>query len=422
MLTGTLLRSSSVTVMAVLLAAFIGLLLNDTLTSFVTHGYGPSALGKASMALPFAAAACAGSAAWEAARLRRGRVLDQAPVRGRLTIALPVLVPVWTMGVVGLGIALAISATAVGALPPFSHLGMAAALGPLLAATTLAGYVLGSLLPGIAAAPIALLAGFFFTAFPASWESAWPRQLVAGGFGSCCSIGSVIDPTAVWAAVLFAGGVCGAALILIHRRSARHAVLALVLLAAGAAGAVALAKPLGYEPVIARDTSELVCDAKARPRICLWPEVADDATVIQRTRTYATRITEAGLPVPATLTQNRKAAPAADTAVFGINENPRADDLAANLASTALPALPACARTTGKFAAYPARAPLMAWIIAIATHNPPNPGRTNPQETALVRKVLDQPHQTQLAWYEMNRQALTTCDQPPHLDIPGAAR
>ncbi|MET9699913.1 hypothetical protein ABZY31_23720 [Streptomyces sp. NPDC006529] len=420
--TRTLLRSSSATVMAVLLAAFIGLLLNDTLTSFVTRGYGPSALGKASTVLPFAAAVCAGSAAWEAARLRRGRILDQAPVRGPVAIALPVLVPVWMMGVVGLGIALAISATAAGAVPPFSHLGMAAALGLLLAATTLAGYVLGSLLPGIAAAPIALLAGFSFTAFPASWAAAWPRQLVAGGFGSCCSIGSVIDPTAIWAAVLFAGGVCAAALTLMHRRSARHAALALVLLTAGAGGAVALAKPLGYVPVSARDASDLVCDAEARPHICLWPEVADDAAIIQQTRTYATRLTEAGLPVPATLTQNRTAAPAADTAVFGINENPTPEDVAANLAGTALPPLPACARATGTFAAYPARAPLMAWVIAIATHTPPNPGRTNPRETALVRSVLDQPRQTQLAWYEVNRQALSTCDQPPRLDIPGAAR
>ncbi|MGW0395843.1 DUF7224 domain-containing protein [Streptomyces sp. NPDC003042] len=420
MLTRTIIRSSSATIMFFLLTGFIAFLLNDTLTSFVTHGYGPSALGKASMALPFAAAACAGSAAWEAARLKRGRVFYQAPVRGRLGIALPVLLPVWLMGVTGMGVALVISSTAVGAVPPLSHLGMLAAHGLLLAANVLGGYLLGSVLPALAAAPLGLVAGFFLMAFPASWESSWPRQLVAGGFGSCCSVGNVISPKAVWVAVIFAAALCAAALAVIHRTSLTTTVLALVLIVGSAAVAIPLAKPLGYDPVIARDTSELVCSAQGEPRICLWPENADDTTVIRQTRTYAARMKEAGLAIPPSLTQNRSPKPGETT--FGINESPRPEDLAANLANAVLPPLPACARATGKFAAYPARAPLMAWLMAIASQSPPKPGRFSPEEAALAQKALQQSRETQLAWYETNRQALTTCDQPPRLDPAGAAQ
>ncbi|MFK0049995.1 hypothetical protein ACIQU4_38990 [Streptomyces sp. NPDC090741] len=420
MLTRTLIRSSSATVMFFLLAGFVALLLNDSLTSFVTRGYGPDALGKAAMALPFAAAACAGSAAWEAARLKRGRVFDQAPVRGRLGIALSLLLPVWLMGLAGMGVALVISSTAVDAVPPLSHLGMIIAFALLLAANVLGGYLLGSALPALAAAPLGLVAGFFLMAFPASWESSWPRQLVAGGFGSCCSVGSVISPKAVWVAVIFAAALCAAALALIHRASLPTAVLALVLVAASAAVVIPLARPLGYNPVVARDTSELVCNAQGEPRICLWPESADDTTVIRQTRTYAGRMKEAGLPVPARLTQNRSPKPG-ETA-FGINANPRPEDLAANLANAVLPPVPACARATGKFAGYPARAPLMAWLMSIASQSPPQPGRFTPDEAALAQKVLQQPRETQLAWYERNRQALTACDQPPRLDPTGAAQ
>ncbi|MGW7313151.1 DUF7224 domain-containing protein [Streptomyces sp. NPDC054865] len=420
MLTRTLLRSSSATIMSFLLAGFIAFLLNDTLTNFVTQDYGPSALGKASMALPFAAAACAGSAAWEAARLKRGRVFHQAPVRSRLGIALPVLLPVWLMGLAGMGVALVISSTAVGAAPPLSHLGMLIAQALLLAANVLGGYLLGSVLPALAAAPLGLVTGFFLMAFPASWESPWPRQLVAGGFGSCCSVGNVISPKAVWVAVIFAAALCAAALAVIHRTSLATTALALVLVAGATAVAIPLAKPLGYDPVVARDASELICNAQGDPRICLWPENADDTTVIGQTRTYAARLKEAGLPVPTSLTQTRSPKPGETT--FGINENPRPEDLAANLANAVLPPLPVCARTTGKFDAYPARAPLMAWLMAIASQSPPQSARFRPEEAAIAQQVLQQPRETQLAWYENNRQALTTCDQPPRLDPTGAAR
>ncbi|MFI5831861.1 hypothetical protein ACIA6C_32165 [Streptomyces sp. NPDC051578] len=415
----TLLRSSSATLMLPLLAGFVVFLLNDTLALNATAGYGPSTVGQASYVLAFAAAACAGSAAWEGARLKRGQVFGRAPARGPLAIALPVLAPVWGMGMTGLAAALLISASAVGAPPAPSHLGMVGAQALLLAAATLTGYLAGCLLPGIAAAPIALTAGFCLTAFPVSMNSSWPRHLVAGAFSECCSVGSVIDPRAIWAPVAFATGVIAAALLLIHRSTLRSRAVALLLVAAGTAAALPPALGLGYSPLTARDASELVCDTRDRPQVCLWPELATDSRVVSQTRVYAARLEQAGLRVPAVLTENRDPGPG--EARFAVPSRPQAAEIALNLASAVMPGIPECARRTGTFPSYPARAPVMAWITSVALQTPPGPEHLSPNEATLVQRVLHEPRERQLAWYESNRKALTTCDQPPRLELPGAA-
>ncbi|MFF2193516.1 hypothetical protein [Streptomyces sp. NPDC058157] len=416
----TLLRSSSATVLLPVLLCFNLLAVHANLRINVLKGYGPAVFGQAAYALPFVIAACAGSAAWEGARLRRAGVFDQAPVRGRLGIVLPVLVPVWLMGVSGLLAALVISAVASGAAPAPSHLGMLGAEGLLAAAATLTGYLAGRLLPGIVAAPVTLTAGFCLAAFPAAMDRAWPRQLVAGEFSMCCSTGSVIDPRAVWAPLIFAGGLCAAALLLVHRPTPRNGALALLLAAAGAAAALPSAHGLGYYSVTARPDAELVCDTAGRPRVCLWPEVAADGRVVAQTRTFAARLEKAGVPMPATLTDTRTLGPG--EARLGLRNHPRgAEDLASSLTSALLPpqGLPECARLTGRYPAIRASAPLSAWLTAVALQSPPRPGQLSPDDTALVRQVLGAPHERQLAWFEYNREALTTCDRPALLTVPG---
>lgn len=70
----TLLRSSSAGLMLVFLAGYVLLLLSEPITMGTVPGYGPSVLGNASYTIPFAAAACAASGAWEGARDRKSVV------------------------------------------------------------------------------------------------------------------------------------------------------------------------------------------------------------------------------------------------------------------------------------------------------------------------------------------------------------
>ncbi|MEU2452504.1 hypothetical protein ABZ605_20805 [Streptomyces sp. NPDC012765] len=415
----TLLRSSSAGLMLVLLAGYVLLLLSEPITMGTVPGYGPSVLGNASYTIPFAAAACAASGAWESARLRRGNVFGQTPSRSRLAIALPMLVPVWAMGVAGMLIAIGVAVSAAGTLPPFSHLGMFVVYALLMAAATLAGYLLGGRLPHLAAAPLAMVAGFCLTAFPGSWDTPWPRHLVAGAYDSCCSVGSVIDPVAVWAPLLFTGGIITACLLAIAQASRWKPLAALV---AASVASVFLVVNMDYDPVADRNPDALVCDTAGVPEVCLWPETPGRTRIAATTRTYSGRLKDAGLPVLSSLTQNRDLKPG--QAGFGGKGQVREQDITANLANTLLPPIPECARTSHKYPAFPARGPLTAWLTAIATQAPPAPvqGRVSPDDAKLAQKVLTLPSDRQHAWYETNRAALTGCDQKPNLNPEGAGR
>ncbi|WP_030206285.1 hypothetical protein [Streptomyces sp. NRRL S-87] len=415
----TLLRSSSAGTMLVFLAGYVLLLLSEAITSSAVPGYGPSVLGSASYTIPFAAAACAASGAWEGARLRRGNVFGQTPARGRLAVALPLLVPVWAMGVAGMLVAVGVAVSAAGTLPSLSHLGMFAVYALLMAAATLAGHLLGGRLPQLAAAPLAMVAGFCLTAFPGSWDTPWPRHLVAGAYDSCCSVGSVIDPVAVWAPLLFTGGITTACLLAIARAGRWKPLAALV---AASAASVLLVIDMDYEPVADRNPEALVCDTAGVPEVCLWPETPGRARIAAITRTYSGRLKGAGLPVPSSLTQNRDLKPG--QAGFGGSGQVREQDIAANLAHTLLPRIPECARTSHRYPAFPARGPLTAWLTAIAEQAPPAPvrGRVSPDDARLTEKVLALPSDRQRAWYETNRAALTGCDQGPALNPEGAGR
>ncbi|MFD0378039.1 hypothetical protein [Streptomyces sp. NPDC127112] len=415
----TLLRSSSAALMLVFLAGYVLLLLSEPITAGTVRGYGPSVLGNASYTIPFAAAACAASGAWEGARLCRGNVFGQTPSRSRLAIALPLLAPVWAMGVAGMLIAVGIGVSAAGTLPPFSHLGMFVVFAMLMAAATLAGYLLGGLLPQLAAAPLAMVLGFCLTAFPGSWDTPWPRHLVAGAYDSCCSVGSVIDPMVVWGPLLFTGGIIASCLLVIAQAK-RWKPLA-VLIAASAAS-VYLVVNVSYSPVTDRNPDALVCDTAGAPEVCLWPETPDRSRIVATTRTYSGRLQSAGLPMLASFTQNRDLKPG--QAHFGGKGQVREQDVAANLTNTLLPPIPECARTSRKYPAYPARGPLTAWLTAIATQTPPAPvqGRISPDDAKLAQKILTLPSDRQHAWYETNRTALTGCDQQPTLNPEGASR
>ncbi|MFJ9646154.1 hypothetical protein [Streptomyces sp. NPDC101206] len=416
----TLLRTSSAVALLPFLLLHVVLLLGDGMAASVVAGYGPSVVGPASYALAPAAAACSAAGAWEAARLRRGRVLDQAPVRSPFAVALGVLLPVWGMGLVALAAALIVTSRAAGALPAPAHAGMVGAYAAVLAAASLLGYLLGRVLPGLAAAPVAMVVGFCAVAYPGAFDPPWPRHLVAQAYESCCAPGQVIDPAAVWAPFVLAGGLCVAAGLVVHPFFKAARVLAVATAAAAAAVAVWLVHDLDYNPVLARDPSDLVCDTEGRPTVCLWPETPDRGGVVRLVRSHTARLAEAGVPVADTLS----AAPREGQAAFGRNGVVRGTDMGHRLASMLMPPVPDCARTTRQYPAVRDRSTLQVWLTAKATGVLPDaaPDRSTAEDVDLVRQVLAQPRAVQLAWYEQYRQALSGCTGRPDREIPGAAR
>ncbi|MER5888305.1 hypothetical protein ABT160_31175 [Streptomyces sp. NPDC001941] len=421
MLLRTLIRSSAATYLLPFLLGFVLIALNDDLSSWVTAHYWLSVTGTSTFTLPFVSAACAAVAAWEGARLHRGRVFDQAPVRSQLAISLPVLLPVAVMGLLGMLAALFAAASAADVGPGLPHPGILTVILGVLLANTLVGYIVGRVLSAVLAVPLALIGSFFAGAYPSSWSIFWMRHLLGGALDNCCAADGQVDARALAAPLVFTGAVIISALLLIQLRGRTVTLAAAaVVTAAGIAGAGYLARDLGPDPVTARPTSALQCQGEA-PRICLWPEVEDPTGVARQTRAAVTRLTQAGLTVPTTLTM--AAHPAAGAAKLGIATNPRPADIPGGVASGLLPTEPPqCARDGQPYPGGNAMIPLTAWLYATAGEPADSvAGRFGPQDFAVVQPVLKQPRDVQLAWYRTNLSALSSCGVQPQLAPKGSA-
>ncbi|MFG2222249.1 hypothetical protein [Streptomyces sp. NPDC048644] len=413
MLWRTVLRSSSASWLAPLLAAFVALLLSDDLTNEVTVGYWPSALGSASFALPFIAPACAASGAWEGSRLTRGRVTHWAPTRSGLGIALPLLLPVLVLGMVGMGVASALTISQshpnVGAPP----LGMVAVWLVVLSAHSMAGFLLGTRLPLVVAAPLALILSFFLTAYPAALEPLWLRHMVTGGMPSCCSLDQTPNWRAAASALVLALGVVGAAVLALTGLHRRTRVLSLsALLVIGLAGSGTLAYGLPADPVNARSTDQLQCSGHT-PRVCVWPELSRDATMIRENASDARhRLQQAGLTVPPTLTMQEH--PGQDALFIGVWPAPSAADVRSGVATGILPSgPPSCARS-GPFPGAEAYGPSTAWLsLTAGTGRQEVAGRYGPQDSAVAERVKRLSPAKQLAWFRHNLNALRDCTTGP---------
>ncbi|MFE5592300.1 hypothetical protein [Streptomyces sp. NPDC056549] len=421
MLLRTLLRSSSATILLPLLVGFVFLALGDDLSAWVTPHYWPSATGNAAFAQPFVSAGCAAAAAWEGARLTKGRVFEQASTRGPIAITLPVLAPVLAMGVVGVLVALFTTAVAADVPMGFPHLGILAAIFSMLVANTLVGYIVGRVLPGVLAAPLALIGSFFVTAYPASWSLFWLRYLVGGGLTSCCPIDASIDSKALVGTVIFAAAVSTATLTLIHFKGGTVPLcMAAVLVGVGLATSWSVVRNLGAEPTQARPTADLLCDSTGKPEVCLWPEVENPNAVRSEARAAAARLRRAGLQLPDTLTM--AAQPGTDALKLGIGPTAtQKDTIAGGVASGIIPEPPSCALHGAPYPAATAAGPIAAWLYTTAGVPAETvAGRFGPEEASLAQQVIKLPTDKQLAWYEKNRVALSSCSTPPHLSIAGS--
>ncbi|WP_433857624.1 DUF7224 domain-containing protein [Streptomyces kronopolitis] len=414
MLWRTVLRSSSASWLAPLLAAFVALLLSDDLAAGVIHGYWPSTLGAATFALPFVAPACATAGAWEGTRLTRGNVTHWAPTRSGLGIALPLLAPVLVLGTVGMAVAVAVTISTgrpdVGTPP----VGMVLIWLVILTAHAMAGFLLGTRLPLVVATPLALILSFVLTAYPAALEPLWLRHMVTGGMGSCCSL----DQTPSWRAaasalVLALGVIVAAALALTMLRRRARTLLIGGALVAGLAGSAWLAYGLPADPVTARSSDQLEC-AGDEPRVCLWPELAGHAAMVRESATDARhRLQQAGLSVPDELTMDEH--PGKGSLFIGAWPDPTPSEVRAGVGTALLPSgPPACAQSGSSFPGADAYGPTAAWLsLTAGAEQEAVAGHYGEKEGAVAARIRQASPDEQLAWYHRNDRALRDCTTHP---------
>ncbi|SHN08178.1 DUF7224 domain-containing protein [Streptomyces yunnanensis] len=413
MLWRTVVRSSSATWLAPLLAAFVALLLSDDLTAGVTPGYWPSTLGHATFALHFVAPACATAGAWEGSRITRGNVTHWAPTRSGLAIALPLLAPVFVLGAVGMAVATALTISTGQPDTGTPPLGMVLIWLVVLAAHSFAGFLLGKRMPLVVAAPLALVLSFVLTAYPAAMEPLWLCHMVTGGISSCCSLSQTPDWRAAASALVLALGVIAAAVVALTvlARRARTALVTVALLA-GLAGSGWLAYGLPADPVNARPAEQLQC-AGDNPRVCLWPELSQQADMIRENAADArSRLQQAGLTVPAELTMDKQAEPGA--LFIGAWPKPTPSQVRAGVGTALLPSGPPACAERGPYPGANAYGPTAAWLARTAGADPQETARRygEPENAVATRALRLAPNQ-QLAWFKQNSKALRDCTTHP---------
>ncbi len=416
MLWRTVLRSSSATWLAPALAVFLAVFVQEDLLERVSYGSWLSALGSAGFALPFVAPACAAAGAWESTRLVRGRADRWLPSRSWLAVVFPLVTPVILLGVFGMVVAsfftIARAEPSVGG----PSLGIIAMWVVVLAAHSMAGFLIGKRLPLVLAAPLALGLSFVLTAYPAAFEPLWLRHLVTGGLSECCSLNESLDWRGPGSAVVVALGVLVAALLMMTALSrAVRVSTALGALVAGLTGGVVLAQGLSAMPIVDRASTELHCEGSS-PRICLWPEIAGSslAEMVRENAIDARlRMIRAGLKVPATLTMSSK--PGAGELYMGSWSQPTPTAVRSGIAGGLIPSGPPECWFSGQ--AYPGGAafgPVDSWLTLTTGADATGlKDRYGPTDVALAVEVTKWAPSRQKAWFDYNSKSLRDCTTKP---------
>ncbi|MBA2556247.1 MAG: hypothetical protein H0V12_02705 [Chloroflexi bacterium] len=305
--------------------------------------YTVDATAKGTAALPFVAAFCAACAAWEGSRLRRARLWAAPSVRSRVAIVTWCLLPVVLVGLLAIGIAIAVALVRSSAgLPDPRFIAMTMLD---LVALSVAGFATGLLLPIVVAGPLAIVASFIWLAFVPAFEPVWLRHLT-GMFRDCCGLADDLAPQAILASSIVNLGIIGAVAVLVAGpplRALRVGGVLAALVTVGIAGVI-LVGGMTYAPVIPRDSALLACRARGTVTVCTWPEhqarAAEVAEIVGRVRAGWQ---QAGIDAPAVFTEANPAVAPGGALAFGFNGiMSTEDDIINSLATGMLPAFPDC--------------------------------------------------------------------------------
>ncbi|MEO8247376.1 MAG: hypothetical protein ABI622_09695 [Chloroflexota bacterium] len=265
---GTTLRTMPATWLALpiwaLAAAYVNFL-------YPADGYAVDASAKATTTLAFIAPFVAACAAWEGSRLGRGGVWDFPLVRSRLAVGFWAVLPAVLVGIVAITVAIVAQVARSDAGFPDPRFLVMSALD--LAAYGALGLALGRLLPFAVAGPVAIVLPFLWLAFVPAMEPVWMRHLT-GMFRDCCGNAQDLDLKAALASALVDAGIVGTAALLVTGGAGalRRIVAPVAPLVVSLAVAAMLVSGMKYDPAVARDPNALECSTAGGVTVCLWPE------------------------------------------------------------------------------------------------------------------------------------------------------
>jgi hypothetical protein len=384
--------------------------------SLYVEPYWLQASAIASGAVIILAPACAALAAWEAGRHRRGLIDQWAPARTPVGVATSALVPVWLLAVTGFTTATAVVLPATTGVPGSFDLRLIGVAGLVVVAFTAVGWVAGTVARPAYVVPAMLVGVLLWLVYPPAMDTFWVRHLTGNFQHSCCGIETVIDAHALTAPALVAAALLTAATMTMTAWRSRNRwplIAGVAVLIAGFVTAQTLVRDLGPDPVRPRVDGLSCRDSSGGLRVCVWVEHRDDLARAMRELTPAVhRLTDAGVPAPARLTE---AAPAPDRGVwtFTIRHDMTPQDVMYSLAVGLAPPSPACAED-GPWPGAAASVMIVVWFARTAGVPSDHPSlRMEPELVVSVDKLRTRPLDVQRRWLAANYAAAARCDRQP---------
>ena len=276
------------------------------------NNYGVAATAGATSSMAFLVGFVAATAAWEAARLRRGGIWDAPHTRSRLEITIIAVTPSVLLGAVFLfGTVVAASVYGQAGMP---EIRMVVVGFIAICAWSLVGFLAGLRLPMSVSLPSMLLAPFLWFAFVPALPVEWLRHL-SGMYRDCCRIGADIAPAALFAGLIMNVTFIVVALYAIGALRMRWSrTAATAVLVAGVMISSAFASNVGPIPEVARDRSALKCSMVGATELCLWPEHDGPTSVFRPTlNAVIVALTREDLPIPSRWSEELAGSSSGDT-------------------------------------------------------------------------------------------------------------
>lgn len=305
--------------------------------------YGVAATAGATSSMAFLVGFVAMTAAWEAARLRRGGIWAAPHTRTRLAITIIAVTPSILLGAVFLlGTVVAASVYGQAGLP---EIRMVVVGFIAICAWSLVGFLAGLRLPMSVVLPSMLLAPFLWFAFVPALPVEWLRHL-SGMYRDCCRIGADIAPAALLAGLIMNVTIIVVALYAIGALRMRWSrIVATAMLVVGVMISSAFASNVGPIPEVARDRSTLKCSMVGATELCLWPEHDSPTQVFRPTlNTVIVELARDGLPIQGRWSEELASTTTVDTLMLDLWK-PDPDEIRWSIAQGLAP-WPACSEAS----------------------------------------------------------------------------
>ncbi|MBN9153060.1 MAG: hypothetical protein J0I50_05115 [Microbacterium sp.] len=354
---------------------------------------------------------------------RRSRLRELAPARPALQIVWASIWPALAGAAILQGMGLLMESAGSWGSPGQFPWVLVLAWAAMVGFHTILGYALGTVLPVLAAAPLAVLVSYTWIGFTWSMPYMPLRYLSGLAISGCCTVDADLAPAAPLAVLVFSvgGALAIGALMTVRYRTVRRTILvvcaAALVVGVTTSSSLYIAKDLGPYPSPQRAAAEQKCTHAGTVEICLFPEQrwAPSADVVDVVSGALKQLRAAGIDTP-----RRVSATVLDTRPGTIDLVYRrdfdADTIVHSLSTSITPQAKdgvSCPRdekdpTQSLFVMYVTQSAL----YRLATGKPDLEARSNPQVDHAAARLVTATPALRSRWINSALRALGDCSLP----------